>query len=762
MATARTSLNCTQSNGIAEVSSAKSPHVVSENVTMEYISQYRESSGRPSKQDEVSDNKSPADAGIDSGDDLFITQKPVPEPVRSRRQRSCNLRSPRDGEEDESDSSSSSSRTYKKRSKIKRVTLPKYSFPFLPQRKRSKNPQFTRQLTTRQNITLHTFSMGGFFQCARELGQDNDKGDDVPSSLPTVDTDGEYISPLSEEEERSESVDIKVVERKIFVAASKAKGIPQKSNRSVKGQRGKSNNDRRGMSLGRQRKTGQKIQAEESTLKDKAMFSDTESSDDGGPSRGAQAEKRTSHTSIQAQTEPPHTERRLTRANKRLAERQEREEELCHSSDATVGELPELQRSPRYRTLNGSEVSLNVTEPQAGVSHTDLSQTGQAEEEPESQSLLLRSLPRDIANDIMYSEMGGEEKNKSKRDHEHVEETCSQSPEEPECLPTARPVDMSEENPLPTQISDEMEINDENGREKLASLSDDDAVRRTPDTKQEKRKRKKTKRTADHLGQEEDGIVESDVRVEKDSLSLLTSNEANGGKKKKKKEKRQYSKDDNSVEPQQPGTVLEPLNDDADTPRKKKKKKKDKEKEIVIVDEGEEDAQLSVMELENIESSQERLASTCETKRKKHKKKRQTPPDDVIVEPENGEALSHDATLEESPAQSVKKKKKKKRENLSEDEAISCTPDQKEKLDDADTTLTITEGPDIEYTELVTKKKKKKKKSEKSCRNVTEDTVTQSDGSVSARKKKKRRASSFLDADAEEKDAQTHGEQRIS
>nr|XP_043897474.1 ABC transporter F family member 4-like isoform X2 [Solea senegalensis] len=690
MATARTFLNCSQSNGIAEVSSAKSPHVVSENVTMEYIqeiSQYRESSARQSKQDEVSNNKSPDDAGIDSGDDLFITQKPVPEPVRPRRQRSCNLRSPRDGEEDESDSSSSSSnsKSYKKRSKIKRVTLPKYSFPFLPQRNRSKNPQFTRQLTNRQNITLHTFSMGGFFKCVRELWQDYDKGDDVPSSLPTMDMDGEYISPLSEEEERSESVDIKVVERKRFVAASKAKGtkgITQKSNRSVKGQRGKSNNDGRGMSLGRQRKTGQKTQAEESTLKDKVLFSDTESSDDGGPSRGAQAEKRTSHTSIQAQTEPPRTERRLTRANKRLAERQEREDELRHGSGATVSELLELQKSPRYGTLNGSEVSLNVTEPQAGVSHTDdLSQTGQAEEQSESQSLLLRSFPREITNDIMYSEMRGEEKNKSKRDHEHVEETCSQSREEPEGLPTARSVNMSEENPLATQISDEMEINDENGREKLVSLSDDDAVRHTPDTKQEKRKRKKKKRTADHLGQEEDGNVESDVRLEKDSLSLLTSIEANGGKK-KKKEKRQYSEDDNSVEPQQSGTVLEPLNDDADTPRKKKKKKK----------------------------------------------------------------------------------KKKKRENLSEDEAVSCTTDQKEKVDDADNTLTITEGPDIEYAELVskTKKKKKKKKSDKSCRNVTEDTVTQSDGSVSARKKKKRRTSSFLDADAEEKDAQTHGEQRIS
>ncbi|XP_022601674.1 uncharacterized protein LOC111222277 isoform X2 [Seriola dumerili] len=67
------------------------------------------------------------------------------------------------------------------------------------------------QLSARQSAALHNYAMGGFLRCVRELWQSYQGGDDVQSSLPTVDMDGENIPPLSEEEESSESEDIKVV-----------------------------------------------------------------------------------------------------------------------------------------------------------------------------------------------------------------------------------------------------------------------------------------------------------------------------------------------------------------------------------------------------------------------------------------------------------------------------------------------------------------------------------------------------------------------
>lgn len=45
---------------------------------------------------------------------------------------------------------------------------------------------------------LQVSTMGGFFKCVREQWQGYQRGEDVVSSLPTVDTEGEDISPLSE------------------------------------------------------------------------------------------------------------------------------------------------------------------------------------------------------------------------------------------------------------------------------------------------------------------------------------------------------------------------------------------------------------------------------------------------------------------------------------------------------------------------------------------------------------------------------------
>lgn len=42
------------------------------------------------------------------------------------------------------------------------------------------------------------YMIGGFFKCLGELRQSGERGPALESSLPTVDVDGEHISPLSE------------------------------------------------------------------------------------------------------------------------------------------------------------------------------------------------------------------------------------------------------------------------------------------------------------------------------------------------------------------------------------------------------------------------------------------------------------------------------------------------------------------------------------------------------------------------------------
>lgn len=93
----------------------------------------------------------------DSGDSLFITQKPVPGAVRAERRHHRKLRadftSHSDLEESESDSSSSEShgesRIDSKRKRVKRRP-PSYSFPFLSLRKNRGT-----MLTSQQNNSLH-------------------------------------------------------------------------------------------------------------------------------------------------------------------------------------------------------------------------------------------------------------------------------------------------------------------------------------------------------------------------------------------------------------------------------------------------------------------------------------------------------------------------------------------------------------------------------------------------------------------------------
>ncbi|XP_008284308.1 phoenix [Stegastes partitus] len=170
----------------------------------------------------------PAETDSDSGDSLFITQKPVAEAVRSgRRSRRSSFSpgSPSDTDAERSDDSASpeKSETDKKKTP-KKLKRPKYSFSFLRQSKIT-GRMCVGELKAKQNTELQNAAMGGFFKCARDMWQNYPTKEDLESALPTVDMPGESIHPISEEEEeeRPEDEDIKVVEKKRFVVSLKAK-----------------------------------------------------------------------------------------------------------------------------------------------------------------------------------------------------------------------------------------------------------------------------------------------------------------------------------------------------------------------------------------------------------------------------------------------------------------------------------------------------------------------------------------------------------
>ncbi|KAF1378844.1 hypothetical protein PFLUV_G00194710 [Perca fluviatilis] len=765
----------TQSDPIAEVVSAESYHAVLDTSPPDYvekISRYLESSVGHSKQDKVSNG--PAEAESDSGDSLFLTQKSVPEAVRSRRRRHYSLRStpvsPRDLEEELSrseDSPSSSSHEESKTDKERRrkkYTLPKYHFPFLAKRK----CKLRNTLLAVQNTSLHHYVMGGFFNCVRELWQGYQR-EHLESSLPTVDMDGQDLSPLSEEdEERSEDEDMKVVERKRFVAPSKAKSQQTWCKQLKQQRRRKASDARQETSRGRRTKVI-------------PVSSDTETPDHGESScrvrgqRERDDEHATSDGNSTAQNKTPKTKRRLTRGNKAS------EEELCNDNDAAICEPRKPQR--RHSTRKGREASTAVTEPQTGGSHVeDLFQAGQAGDGPESPNLLPgpSGLISDTNNnDSICNETKVKKRKKKKKGHrESVDEGKSQSRDEPEGLHAAASVNteveetpsLSEDNRAETpaaQTSEQLELNENTGME---NESRDDKILRQeerdmPDSKHKRKKRKKNKSSAD-VRQEVDENFESDVRAE-DSVFSVSCNMEDGGKEEKKKKKKKKRRSCEDVEHLQSGAVAEPLNDDAE---KRKKKKRKKVKGLVITEQCEEEEAASNRTLDSPPTSTEQLeesgnclenaAASQETsessyvKRKKHKKKRPSSSNDASQDGEEGVDVSFcmddSVTLAKGSGQSLKKKKKTIFEGLH----ISYTPEENPK--NVNDTQNTKEGLEAQNAELVTKKKKIGKIL---SRNVSEDTVAQSDDSVSVQEKEKKRTSSFLVADAEENEAQAHGEQ---
>ncbi|XP_078122120.1 phoenix isoform X2 [Sander vitreus] len=614
--------------------------------------------------------------------------------------------------------------------------------------------------------------MGGFFNCVRELWQGYQR-EHLESSLPTVDMDGQDLSPLSEEdEERSEDEDMKVVERKHFVAPSKAKR-QQTWCKQLKQQRRRRDASNARQETSRRRQT-----------KVIPMSSDTETPDHGESScrvwdqRERNDEHATSDGNFPAQNKTPKTKRRLPRENKAS------EEELYNDNDAAVCEPRKPQR--RHPAQKGREASTAVTEPQTDASHVeDLFQAEQAGDGPGSPNLLhsLSGLISDSNNDSICNETKVKKRKKKKKGHhEGVDKGKSQSREEPAGLHAATSVNMeveetpslSEDNRAETpaaQTSEQLELNENNGMEKESR--DDKILRQeerdVPDSKLKRKKRKENKSSAD-VRQEVDGNLEADVRAE-DSVFSVSCNMEDGGKeKKKKKKKKRRSGED--VEHLQSGAVAEPLNDDAE----KRKKKKKKGEGLVITQQCEEEEEASNRTLdsppmstqqleesgnclENAAASHETSESSC-VKRKKHEKKQRSSSNDATQDGEEGVDVSFciddSVTLAKGSGTSLKKKKKTIFEGLH----IFYAPEENKKT--VNNTPKTKEGLDDQNAEMVTKEKKKKKKKigKILSRNMSEETVAQSDDSVSMQEKEKdkKRTSSFLVADSEENDALAHGE----
>lgn len=54
------------------------------------------------------------------------------------------------------------------------------------------------QIMQMLSVCVQSYVIGGFFKCCQEQWENYERAEDVTESLPTVDVDGECISPVSE------------------------------------------------------------------------------------------------------------------------------------------------------------------------------------------------------------------------------------------------------------------------------------------------------------------------------------------------------------------------------------------------------------------------------------------------------------------------------------------------------------------------------------------------------------------------------------
>lgn len=390
------------------------------------------------------------------------------------------------------------------------------------------------------------------------------------------------------------------------------------------------------------------------------------------------------HTNILRQTETPKTKRRRTGREKNiLFQKNDRGQELCSDSDATVCDPVQLQGSPRGY-IQGCQVAVTtVPEAQDGVFQMhDLNQTKQEEEESQS---LLQSLPQCVGDTKNDSVGGGstpkkKKKKKARGDHSSIEEgkgQVRQSQEEPEGLHTAASVNHDGQKKMEKSITCKCE---------------EDGFENTLETGGTSWKKKKHKHKS---------MKQSSSPGDTDDVNVSLSDEGLTSKM-KKRESISYTPDKrNKVE------YIESTDQDTEQlPNKKKKKKKKK-----------------LDELSNRQASEDTAAQSDEAVSVRKKKRTSS-----FLQADSGEKDDHQqqrlssnsvapgvcdvetesAELAGSSGDGVSKKQKKKKRRR-----VSANRDNVEEEDDHGTSL---EEPNTMcgsvLTETGIRRKKKQKRSE--------------------------------------------------
>uniref|UniRef100_A0A1A8SGK0 Retinitis pigmentosa GTPase regulator a n=1 Tax=Nothobranchius rachovii TaxID=451742 RepID=A0A1A8SGK0_9TELE len=653
----------------------------------------------------------PGEANSDSGDSLFITQKDVPEAVRSGRRRHTNLRSDfklqqyEDFAELVPDSSSSSDEEPKTARKGNKncYKVPKFKFSFLNEDYKTKPV-----INNVKNAKFQTCAMASFIISVRELWRSFELGGDLAASLPTIDTDGEVLSSMSEGgEETSEGEDIKVVERKCFVT-------PLRKTRSQSW----NSSDKRSSENKIQKKAlkdSQKEEAKGTDRRSKNMLSKeflssaTESSDD---ETVVSRKNEASAADIFAQIGRP-TEESLT----------------TNSSHATA-----CEPSPEKHIRRDQEVRIAPTEPNCEDFHTDRqSKSERAECGLENQN----PSSIDIHNDTLCRK-SRVKKRKKKKDREDEEHNQKETDDQHYLVDITKEEHLSQQVDTPVlkwkekkktkdTTPEEEEVRHRQSEEEV----EDDSVEDSKWTVSKKTKKKKEK-SAEDVGQ-----GQPEGQMEDDSVEKLTVF------KKTKKRKEKFSKED-EVGQEQPEEQAEDNHVEKWTISKKTKRRNFVEGNIAAETSG--------------------VGST------KKKKKKHLDPDVPQTSPghheETGKHLENtEVSLETTESRSTKRKKKKEPTStdnplIADDDAVTMETG----LNLTVTKISISATEDISHKADNSQKKKeraelkKKKMRGSSSTVICEETVAPGGDSVLVQINKEK-TSSFLAADEEEKSRKKHKQQ---
>ncbi|PWA22745.1 hypothetical protein CCH79_00002151 [Gambusia affinis] len=653
------------------------------------------------------------DTNSDSGDSLFITQKCAPQ-RRRRSNRRSNFRAHRDSPEDEYDASTSEEEhpeDGEQQQKKKSCTTPKFTFHFLKERR--------------------YYAMGGYFRYTEQLWDSYQTGEDLLLSLPTVDQDGEAISPLSEEEDETTEKEIRVVEKKLFVV-SKTKNSQPWCNPRKRSSEETQHNEEQDNAAGEPQGGVGMITRRRSmriSLLRGLSSSKTKESDEIPEETKSVDERVSTSGNLPAETEMGRKSRsrgKESRPSGLIPEENERM--LGNESDATC------------RGLSAEQSDREATGPHTGADE----QTGVRDDDIECRTIKVKKRKKEKKDreDDKCVEEGKDQSLEGVGGHQTAPSAnliITETVEAP-CMEKKKKKKKKLENQYLGQEADEK--SDQQKEEDFVvvcetenvdtdSLKTNKAAETVTNDVHVPKKRKKNKKYSSDLNQtgtEQPQAIDHSSNGEVFQEML----ESNGLKRKKHKKKKSQSPDDNQTDVDLNDVSTVPENTDFIYKRKKKKKYSSD------LNQTRTEQPQAIDHSSNGEVFQEMLESNG-FKRKKHKKKKNQSPDDNQTDVD----LSNDASTVPENTDFVYKKKKKKHVSdqvglAEEDESVEKTPKDRQ---------------DIEP-----KTKKKKKKKGDISESNSEDMLASGDYSelVRKKKKKKKRTSSVLSADDEEQSPSAH------